>query len=58
MLEESIFDFRYVRLYDVDKEKWLNFLQTVETLIRVNVFISFYKTVNLDIYFDQRNWRI
>ena len=37
MLEESIFDFRYVRLYDVDipKEKWLNYLQTVETLITV-----------------------
>ena len=40
MLEESIFDFRYVRLYDVDilKEKWLNYLQTVETLIWVCIF--------------------
>ena len=33
MLEESIFDYRYARLYDVDipKEKRLNYLQTVET---------------------------
>ena len=39
ILEESIFDFRYVRLYDIDipKEKWLNYLQTVETLIRSRV---------------------
>ena len=39
ILKESIFDFRYVRLYDVDilKEKWLNYLQTVETLIRRRV---------------------
>ena len=33
ILEESIFDFRYVRHYDIDipKEKRLNYLQTVET---------------------------
>ena len=38
-LEESIFDFRYVRLYDVDipKEKWLNYWQPVEILIRRRV---------------------
>ena len=36
ILEESIFSFRYVRLCDLDipREKWFNFLQTVETLIR------------------------
>ena len=39
MLEESIFHFRYFRLFDVDnpKEKWLNYLQTVETLIRHHI---------------------
>ena len=39
MLEESIFDFTYVRLYyiDIPKEKWLNYLQTVENLIRRRV---------------------
>ena len=39
IMEESIFDFRYVSIYDVDslKEKWLNYLQTVETLIRGRV---------------------
>ena len=39
IFEESNFDFRYVRLYDVDipKGKWLNYLQTVETLIRRRV---------------------
>ena len=37
--DKSIFNFRFVRLYDVDvpKEKWLNYLQTVETLIRCHV---------------------
>ena len=32
--------FRYVRLYYIDgpKEKWLNYLQTVETLIRCHIF--------------------
>ena len=36
ILEESIFDLRYIRLYDIiiPKENWLNCLQTVETLIR------------------------
>ena len=36
---ESIFHFRYVRLYYIDspKEKWLNYLQTVEILIRRRV---------------------
>ena len=36
---ESIFDFRYVRLYDVDipKEKRCKYLQTVETRIRRRV---------------------
>ena len=35
MLEESIFYYIYVRLYNVDipEESWLNYLQTVETLI-------------------------
>ena len=33
-LYTSNFNFRYVRLYDLDKEKWPNCLQTVETLIR------------------------
>ena len=35
-LEESNFNFRYVRLYDLDitREKWLNYLQTVDTVIR------------------------
>ena len=39
MLEEFIFNFRYVRLYDVDipKEKWLNYLKTVETLIWLHI---------------------
>ena len=34
-----IFDFRYVRLYDLEihREKWLNYLQTMETLIRRRV---------------------
>ena len=33
--------FRYVRLYDVDipKEKWFNYLQTVETLIRWSIML-------------------
>ena len=37
--EEAIFDFKYVRLHNVDipKEKWLNYLQTVENLIRRRV---------------------
>ena len=36
ILEESMFNFRYVQLYDLDipREKWLNCLQTVEILIR------------------------
>ena len=36
ILEESNFDFRYVRLCDLDisREKWLNHLQIVETLKR------------------------
>ena len=44
MLEESIFVFGYVRLYDVDilKEKLLNYLQTVETLIRRCVLFANY----------------
>ena len=41
ILEESIFDFRYSRLYDVDipKGKWLIYLQTVETLIRHHILL-------------------
>ena len=41
-MEESIFDFKYVRLYDVDipKEKWLNYLQIVETRIRCHILQS------------------
>ena len=37
--EESNFNFRYVRLWDlhIPTEKWLNYLQTVETLIRRRV---------------------
>ena len=36
ILEESNFNFRCVRLWDLDipREKWLNYLQTMETLIR------------------------
>ena len=39
ILEDSNFDLRYVRLCDLDilREKWLNYLQTVETLIRRRV---------------------
>ena len=39
ILEESNFNFRYVRLWDLytPREKWLNYLQTVETLIRRRV---------------------
>ena len=39
ILEESNFDFRYTRLCDLDihKEKWLNYLQTAETLNRRRV---------------------
>ena len=39
ILEDSNFDFRYVRLCDIDilREKWLNYLQTVETLIRRHI---------------------
>ena len=39
ILEDSNFDFRYVRLCDLDipREKWLNYLQTVETMIRRRV---------------------
>ena len=34
ILDESNVNFGYVKLYDIDipKEKWLNYLQTVETL--------------------------
>ena len=39
ILEDSNFDFRYVWLCDSDisREKWLNYLQTVKTLIRCHV---------------------
>ena len=39
ILEDSNFDLRCVRLCNLDirREKWLNFLQTVETLIRRRV---------------------
>ena len=39
ILEESVFDSRYVRLYDIDiyKKDRLTYLQTVETLIRRRV---------------------
>ena len=39
MLGESNFNFRYVRLWylHIPREKWLNYLQTVETLIRRRV---------------------
>ena len=39
ILEESNFNFRYTRLWDlhIPREKWLNYLQTVETLIRRHV---------------------
>ena len=38
-LEKSKFNFRYIGLCDLDStsEKWLNYLQTVETLIRRRV---------------------
>ena len=36
ILERYNFNFRYIRLWDlhIPREKWLNYLQTVETLIR------------------------
>ena len=36
ILAESNFNFRYIRLWDlhIPKEKWLKYLQTVETQIR------------------------
>ena len=36
ILEESNFNFRYIRRWDlhIPREKWINYLQTVETLIR------------------------
>ena len=39
ILEESNFNFRYTRLWNLHilREKWLNYLQTVETLIRHRV---------------------
>ena len=39
ILEEPFSILGYVRLYDVDitKEKWLNYLQTVETLIKIRI---------------------
>ena len=39
ILEESNFNFRYVRLWDlhISREKWLNYLQTVDTLIRCQI---------------------
>ena len=39
ILEDSNFDFRYVRLCDLDipRENWLNYWQTVETLIRCRI---------------------
>ena len=38
-MEESNFNFRYARLGDlhIPREKWINYLQTVETLIRRRV---------------------
>ena len=39
ILEDSNLDFRYITLCDLDipREKWLNYLQTVETLIRSHI---------------------
>ena len=39
ILEESNFNFRYILLWDlhIPREKWLNYLQTVETLIRCSI---------------------
>ena len=39
ILEESNFNFRYIQLWDlhIPREKWLNYLQTVETLIKRRV---------------------
>ena len=39
ILEESNFNFRYVGLCDLDipGEKWLTYLQTVDTLIRCHI---------------------
>ena len=39
IMEDSDFDFRYLRLFDLDipREKWLNYLQTVGTLIRRHI---------------------
>ena len=38
-LGTSGYDFRYVRLCDIGK--WLNYMQTVETLIRYRIFANF-----------------
>ena len=42
-MEESMFKLRYVKLFDVGipTEKWLNYLQTVETLIKRSMFASY-----------------
>ena len=39
LLEESNFNFRFSRLWDIDipGEKWINYLQTMETLIRCRI---------------------
>ena len=39
ILEESNFNFRYIRLWNLNipREKWLNYLQTVTTLIRCRI---------------------
>ena len=41
-MEDSNFNSRYVRLLDlhIPTEKWLNYLQTVETLIRSGFALS------------------
>ena len=41
ILEESNFNFRYTWLWDLHilREKWLNYLQTVETLIRHHILL-------------------
>ena len=42
ILEESNFNLRYVRLFDlhIPREKWLNYMQAVETLIRRRILRS------------------
>ena len=51
-MDDSNFDIRYVRLcdFDIPGEKWLNYLQTVETLISL-IVLGFNDTSTLEGHF-------